>query len=437
MKAWKNDSRMLAKTATLCMLIAMGGVLTVDLCGCDSEGPTRAHHTPVGPPPPGPLAQASFGGSDLTFWPYVGTTLDSQGSDPVNLIFVGKASPAEVRAALMALDGDRSAVGLPPIEPFTSTWTDANGDVQATYAEDGGWVGSVIQLQLGGYGPMRVHLRLFGTDAGFGSEGTWTLGSAHFEMLIPGTADHQVLSWELAEGVVVGDLARSGLLDGAKPSVAVPGINAAPGYREIPAMIYNELPTDLRRLIDGPVDNVTEPVPIKTDGSATLLNLADAAGITAGRFTDGFTMTYDMVMPKPFCGTEESAWVHVAGPVEFHKTVDVTADGGYSFAAGYTGELIVTPMDLTKNPPAPAGPSYAAVVSDDQVGWITAQGWDVSSTVERMANRPSGKEHLRVELRLESDGEREALIDASCLPEDDADSGTYQRGTSLQEDRSR
>ena len=435
MKAWKSDRRMPAKTATLCMLIATSGALAAQLCGCDSESPTRVHQTPVVPPPPEPLVQADFSGSNLTFWPYVGTTLDCQCSDPVNLIFVGRASPAEVRAALMALDGNRSSMGLPPVEPFTSTWSDANGDVQATYAKDGGWVGSVIQLQLGAYGPMRVHLRLFGTTAGYGGEGTWTLGSAHFELLIPGTADHQVLSWELAERLVAGDLARSGLLDSATPSGTVPGINAAAGYREIPDVIYNGLPVDLRLLIECPVADVTEPVPIPTDGSATLLHLTGVAAITAGTFTERFTMTYDMVMPKPFCGSEGGAWVHVSGPVEFHKTVDVTADGGYSFAAGYRGELTVTPLDMATNPPAPAGCSYTAVVSDEQVGWITSERWEVSSAVERAATQTAGQEHLRVELRLESDGEREALAEASCLPADGADSGAKQRRILPQEDQ--
>ena len=37
-------------------------------------------------------------------------------------------------------------------------------------------------------------------------------GAAHFEVLIPGTTDHQVLSWIVARDLVVGDLMRSGLL---------------------------------------------------------------------------------------------------------------------------------------------------------------------------------------------------------------------------------
>ena len=58
--------------------------------------------------------------------------------------------------------------------------------------------------ECGTYGPIRFHLRLV-------KLGALTIGNAHFEVLIPGTTDHQVLSWELAEQLVTYDLARTGL----------------------------------------------------------------------------------------------------------------------------------------------------------------------------------------------------------------------------------
>lgn len=415
MKAWNNDSRKSAWNTTLCILSAASWILAAAVCGCDSDSPTKVHRTPSGPPPPPVLAQVGFADENLTFWPYAGSTLDNQGSDPINLIFVGRASPVEIRAALLGLDGDRSALGLPAVEPFTSTWSDANGDVQATYAEDGGWVGGVVQLQLGSYGPLRVHLRLFSTTAGFGDQGTWTLGSAHFELVIPNTADHQVLSWELAEQVVAGDLVRSGLLDVASPSGSALGINSAPGYREILPAIYNELPVELRLLIQGPLENVTAPVPIPTDGSATILALAGATAIVPGIFTDTFSTVYDMVMPKPFCNAQGSEWVRVVGPIEFFKTVTVSANGSYHFESGYSGELTIRPVDMATNPPVPAGERYPAEVSDTQMGVITGGRWEVSSTVARIASTAQGAEHLRIELQIASDGDREVRSDAECL----------------------
>src|SRR6185503_18651841 len=116
---------------------------------------------------------------------------------------------------------------------------------------------SVVQLQCGTYGPIRFHIRLF-------PQGEWTIANAHFELLIPGTADHQVLSWELGEKLVVADFARSGLLGAAPAQLA--GLNPAPGYRSIPAVIYNGMPAQLKQIIGGPAQTSTD-VPIGTDGS--------------------------------------------------------------------------------------------------------------------------------------------------------------------------
>jgi len=136
------------------------------------------------PGPPADIATVEFGGQTLHLWPYTGGSFDGTPSDPINLVFVGKADPRAIRAALLALDGDRTAFGYPNDYPFNATWSDANGDVQTSYADGEGWVGNVIQLQLGRYEFGRVHLRLFRTGSAFGDGGVWTLGGAHFEILI-------------------------------------------------------------------------------------------------------------------------------------------------------------------------------------------------------------------------------------------------------------
>ena len=92
---------------------------------------------------------------------------------------------------------------------------------------------------------MRVHLRLFRTEPPVWNGGGWTIGAAHFEIRIPGIADHQVLSWELAQQVVMVDFLRSGLLDPGLPMIPTGPINDAPSFRTIPAMIYNLLPPEL------------------------------------------------------------------------------------------------------------------------------------------------------------------------------------------------
>src|SRR5262245_60839580 len=139
---------------------------TAILCGCTEDllsppGRGGAQLAPGGGGalPPAGLVDVSLGEERLTIWPYTGTSFDGTPSDPVNLVFAGEADPIQIRAALLALDGNRP--GLPPVYPFDAVWSDAVGDAQTTYAGDEGWVGSVIQLQLGNYGPVRFHLRLF------------------------------------------------------------------------------------------------------------------------------------------------------------------------------------------------------------------------------------------------------------------------------------
>jgi hypothetical protein len=191
--------------------------------GCSEEPPTApdearsgvfasAQATPTTVP-------ITYGSETLNVWPYTGNTLDGTPVDPLHLVFVGNADPVRIRAALLALDGDRTAFGFPDAYPFNMTWGEAMGDVHTTYAEDA-WGANVIQLQLGGYENVRAHLRIFGTGVPYGDDGVWTLGAAHFEVLIPGTADHQVLSWTIPRDLVVADLARSGRRDQRRAFVA-------------------------------------------------------------------------------------------------------------------------------------------------------------------------------------------------------------------------
>src|SRR5882672_1229843 len=116
--------------------------------------------TQNGETPAGVLA-VSLGSEMLKLWPYTGESMDGAPSDPVNLIFVGNADPVRIRAALLNLDGDRTTFGFPAVYPFNAKWSDAVGGVHTSYSEGEGWQASVIQLQLGSYSPVRVHLRLF------------------------------------------------------------------------------------------------------------------------------------------------------------------------------------------------------------------------------------------------------------------------------------
>jgi hypothetical protein len=332
--------------------------------------------------------------------------------DPGNLIFVGPADPLRIRAALLALDGNRTGFGFPDVYPFNATWSDAHGDVQVTYAGANGWTGSAVQLQLGSYDPIRWHLRLFQTGDAFGS-GVWTVGAAHFELMIPGTADHQVLSWEVAEEMMVVDMLRSGLLDPTVPLVETELINAAPSFREIPAVIYNALPIELKVYIRGPLEPVTDPVPIETNGKARIFNVAVAQPILAGTTTQDFVLTYEQIVPKPICNPGGSEWVLVTGPVTFHKTVEVTPSGHFVFDGFYQGELMITPWDMGTM--QPAGDPYPADVAGQQNGQIHPNRTWVKTHDERLAHQIEGTEMLMTWLTATNPGQKSYRIKSHCF----------------------
>lgn len=367
-----------------------------------------------GSQPPSGLVPITVDGRTLNAWPYTGESFGGVPSDPINLVFVGKADPVAIRAALLALDGDRSAFGFPPMAPFNARWKDADGGVQTSYTSEGGWSGSVVQLALGDYGPIRTHLRLFRTGTRFGDDGVWTLGGAHFEALIPGTTEHQVLSWELAQQIVTVDLIRSGLLVATGPGMTGP-INQAPSFREIPDFVYNQLPPELTQLIQGPAQPVSGAVPLASDGQATVLHLVSPAAVAAGSTTEAFTLQFGQVIPKPLCSDGPLDWVYVTGPVDFQKTVTVDAEGRYQYTSRVSGRLTVTPVDITTQPPTPSGTPFEANVSESQEGSLTPGTASVSSRSRRLAPQEGGTEILMADLRVQSPGSDQYRLNSQCL----------------------
>ena len=341
------------------MLVALG-------CDTDPVAPVTDWSGPAAfdaaAAPPALLVPLAVPGGALSVWPYTGTDFSGTPQDPLNLVFTGGSDPRAIRRALMALDGDRTAFGMPPVFPFNCTWSDAIGDLQTGYNVRAAWVGSAIQLACGGYGPVRFHVRLF-------EAGATTLGNAHFEVLIPGTADHQVLSWELAEQLVKVDFVRSGLLGPTGPGSTGP-INAAP-FREIPAEIYNLIPAELKSLIGGPGGSVNSPVPIGSDGHATVFHLANDAGEGADGSDQQFVIQYGQVIPRPFCGSG-AEYLYVEGPVNLRKTVQVTDAGELRTNFEASGRLRLTPVDPRTG--APVGATYEAEVKDEQVSRFGKHG---------------------------------------------------------------
>jgi hypothetical protein len=386
------------------MLLALG-------CDTDAFAPVPADSGPASfaaaAPPPGLLVPIAVLGGSLSIWPYTGVDFTGTPQDPINLVFTGRSDPRSIRSALMSLDGDRTAFGMPAVYPFNCTWSDAIGDLQTGYNATAVWVGSAIQLACGNYGPIRFHVRLF-------EAGATTLGNAHFEVLIPGTADHQVLSWELAEQLVKVDFLRSGLLDHADPLGSTGPINDVP-FREIPEQIYNGIPADLKSLIGGPAGSVSAPVPIGTDGQATVFNLAaGSAGNPVGS-EQSFVITYGQVIPRPFCASG-AEFLYVEGPVSLRKTVQVTAAGGLISEFDASGRLRLTPVNPQTG--APIGLTYEAEVSDHQVTSFNDNGGRIDGlqVQTELPRNVSGHGQKVVRLKVGLRGSDKYKKDIDCTP---------------------
>jgi hypothetical protein len=314
-------------------------------------------------PPPDPVT-VSLGSRTYTLWPYTSTDLSSP-SDPVNLVILN-ADPREVRQALLALNGDRTAFGFPAVSPFDCTWSDTMGYEQATWTEAVGWAGSDIQLSCGQQtlGPIRFHLRLY-------RHGDVTLGAAHFEVQIPKTAEHETLSWEFAERFVTMDLARSGALTAPPSLVAL----TAPGALGVTRQqIYNALlavpsMVPLLAMLGLPTTPQTAPLPIATDGVATVL--AANVAFTPGheRTRRELTVNYDIVSPKPFCASGPLDLVRLEGPLQLALTVRTTPSGQFSRTYTVEGILNVTPIDPATG--LPRGPSVKAIIAEAHRALLT------------------------------------------------------------------
>lgn len=373
-------------------VVAVAGAIQLTAC-VDDEGSIMdtnysASRTLI--PAPSGLQTIPVGNDLLTLWPYTSSDFGATLSDPINLIFRGHADPRSLRAALLALNGDRSALGFPNEYPFNCTWDDAHGDMQGAYGSDVGWTANVVQLACGNYGPLRFHLRLF-------PAGEFTIANAHFEVQIPGTADHQVLSWEIAKQLVTADFARTGLLDAAPANTGV--IHQAPGFRTIPAVIYNGLPVELRVLLTSSPDAVTVDVPILTSGSATILSLGTAMPWAEGSTGETLTLTYDQIIPRPFCSSGPADYVYVNGPLTLTRTANQSSDGRFISELRTHGRLTITPVNPLDG--TPIGESTTALINETHSAYIGAAEFHVSSMSTRKEIAVNGTERTGLTVRFQ------------------------------------
>jgi hypothetical protein len=316
-------------------------------------------------PPPADTVAVTLGGQTQMVWPYA-----TEGKrypapwDPINLVFLG-TDPRQVRQALLGLDGNRAPV-FPPIPPFDCTWADAMGYEMMAWAEAEDWVGSEIQLSCGpgAMGPVRFHLRLF-------HQGANTLGAAHFEVLIPKTAEHEVLHWELAEQLVALDMQRTGTLTSVPDAVR---LQAAGSWRTILKEVYNSLlgvpeMALLLGLIGMPTQPQTANVPLPNDGLAPVFSADIVLEPAAATFSDEITLHYDRPVPRPFCSAGPSDVVYLKGPVTLKLRTHTTPSGNFSRTYVVAGLLDVTPINPATG--VPTGPTVPAVVTEAHGSLLT------------------------------------------------------------------
>ena len=308
-------------------------------------GLVRAWHQPA--PPPGVVSVPEAG----TFWPYTGQDYSGTGIDPINLVFLGDADPRLIRQTLLGLDGDRTS--HPLLGVFDCTWKDAIGRPQTGYSEEEGWQGSAIQLECGDYSKLRAHIRLF-------RQGSYTLGGAHLEVQIPGTSQHEVLSWIIPRELVTFDLARSGFLADAPFDAA--GLTPAPSWRKARYQVLNGLPVELRAALGIPTEALTSDWPIPNDGAARVITLWGQFDPRDTEVVVEFDHPFGQAIPKPFCSTGPGDFLYVSGQLHMKHRVRTDRHGRQVGRFEAAGTLQVVPINPATG--EALGPPYPATVSE-------------------------------------------------------------------------
>jgi hypothetical protein len=347
--------------------------------------PALAVAGPEAPAPPELLTvTAVLADRSVTLYPYTGNDYSLEPYDPVNLLFPD-LDPRQIRQALLGLEGERDLPpGTPDTVPFKDcVWADAMGSEQVAWAENEGWVGGEVQLAcidpdepLGD--PFRVHLRLY-------RQGDVTLGAAHFEILIPVTPQHEVLSWDFARDFVMLDMERAGLTTERFVDLQPFG-----SFRYIRAPIYGyfqlvisalPLPDLLAFLgvLGLPPGLPSGPIVwIPTDGAAAVLNGDLPFDPIQEKIHTQVDAPFFVTVPRPFCSGGPSDFVQLQGSLSMSLDVHTNPSGKYERRHRISGTLYVSPI----LPDGSLGPAEPAAIWEDHRALLTdryGQLWEKGS----------------------------------------------------------
>jgi hypothetical protein len=127
-----------------------------------------------------------------------------------------------------------------------------------------------------------------------------------------------------------------------------------------------------------------------------------------------FTITYDQVIPKPFCDAGPGDFVLVRGPVTLEQHVDPS--DGYRMSFRARGELSVLPIDLTTG--LPSGEPLRARISESQDTEAGDRGGEIRGAIEQNI-LPRGEIEaggLRIEMKVGLDRPAKYDRNDSCSP---------------------
>jgi hypothetical protein len=221
---------------------------------------------------------------------------------------------------------------------------------------------------------------------------------------------HEVLSWELAQGLVTADIARSGRL-GAAPSLTNQ-INAAPYFRAVQAPVAATLSAQqiagLGLFVNG---DGTASIP--NDGRASVLTLVSAPALTEGLVESNFTIQFGQVIPKPFCAAGTTGYLFATGPITVHMRSGIV-DG--NFESTTTSEGTLTLMEFNPITRQPVSAPYQGVVSETTSVKLTKGSASVDFFSSRIETPDAGSTRgSRTEvLRAREQGLDSYNVDTSC-----------------------